>query len=374
MIPGCSKIESLLRSGRFGDVILARDASPQPCSLEDRLSVAEALARKGDSEAARSLVQDILRSREADSLRAHCEMILGLVARDLGLVQKALQHLQHSSRLARDRGQLAQEARSLLAVFRILSEREHPQVVASLLSEVRSLAIRAGEPHLTVFLHESVARQEAQIGNLDEARRHLRIAGSLLRLHPNSWLEQLCEINAFCVEFSSCDIPLAQQHLDKAGALVTDSGLLADTVLNNLGHLYLQMGQLEEAEHSLREIATSSIFDARASALDGLARVYLASGRLTECQLVLDALEQLPKERSFAPSFPARASRLTKIRLLLGQERWHEATLTADEAITEATSLGDRHSLATALFLKARALAGDNKQTDSSRSLCAASC
>jgi DNA-binding NtrC family response regulator len=297
-------------------------------------------------------------------------MILGLVARDFGLIDEAVQSLQHSLRLAREHADITQAARSTLPLFRIISERQPPEVVGSLLADLRTLTTKAGDPHLTVSLHESVARQEAQVGNLDEARRHLKIANSLLDAHPNSWLRQLCEINAFCIEFVNSDLQRAEEHLAQAKKLGAVSGTVEQTVINNFGHLYLQAGKFEKAERTLLGVAESDFDDVRQSALDGLARLYLATGRLTECERALDTLAALHTPGQTVTSFPARSNLITRTRLFLRQARWQEAAQSADAAIEEAMKVVDRNTLATGQLLRAQAMMNDGRPTEASRSIC----
>ncbi len=168
-----SEVESLFRLGRFeeiaaGGMTSLRELQKLP-SCDHQLLIAEAMARTGRLESASQIARQLLDRPEWTRGHARCEMILGTVARDLGRIEDALQSLQRSLHSARENGDTAQAARSALAIFRIISERQPPEIVSPLLAEVRRLTTRAAEPHLTALLHESVARQEAQVGNLEQA-------------------------------------------------------------------------------------------------------------------------------------------------------------------------------------------------------------
>ena len=252
-----SEVESLFRLGRFEEIASdntsgLREIQRLP-SLDHQLLIAEAMARTGRLESASHVARQIVSRPEYGPAHARCEMILGTVARDLGHIEEAVERLQRSLHSAKENGEVAQAARSALALFRIVSERQPPEVVSPLLADVRRLTTRAADPQLTALLHESVARQEAQVGNLEQARRHLKIANSLLEAHPNAWLHQLCEINAFCIAFFNSDLRLAEEHLDRARRSGTISGTSESTVLNNLGHLYLQTGKFAKAERILSQ-------------------------------------------------------------------------------------------------------------------------
>jgi tetratricopeptide (TPR) repeat protein len=168
-------------------------------------------------------------------------------------------------------------------------------------------------------------------------------------MRANVWLEQLCAVNAFCIEFSSSDLRRAEEHLKRARALAEVTGSLEPIIANNTGHLQLQLGKFGQAETTLKRIADQSAGEVLQSTLDGLARLYLALGRLDDCEHALDSLTELAKKADLAPSFPFRSSLITRIRLLLRQAKWPEATKIASIAINEARSVAESIVLTTAL-------------------------
>ena len=85
----------------------------------------------------------------------------------------------------------------------------------------------------------------------------------LLESYPNAWLEQLCALNAFCIEFLSSDLRKAEHHLKRASALVETTGTLESIIANNSGHLQLQLGQFAKAEATLKRLAAQSVGEVR---------------------------------------------------------------------------------------------------------------
>ena len=279
-------------------------------------------------------------------------MILGLVARERGYFGEAIRRLRTAARLGTDSGNTSCAAWSSLAAFRLLAEREPKEVVSTTLQEARNLVTQLGDPHVAASLHESVARYEAQAGNLDEARRHLRVARELLSTFPNIWLDQLVTVNEFCVEFSDCNLQKAEERLRHASSLEGTTGSLTQVIANNLGHIEIQLGKFADAERTLLETAARNVGLPRQSAIDGLARLYLAAARLEDCEQTLDRLSEVEKSAELVPSFLFRSSLLTRVRLLLHRGKWEDAIQAADLAISESRSIPDQIVLATALFLR----------------------
>src|SRR5687768_10826567 len=173
-------VELLSRQGRYQQIVSDCGLDPSRInrieSIEHRLTLADSLVKVGHLETGKAIVAKLLPTVAGGSARARCEAILGMIARHQGNLDEAIQRLQHAARLFKDDRNTEQAAYYSIQVLRITSERQPPQGLNSLLSDVRTLVTRAGDPHLTARLHESVARYEAQAGNFDEARRHLKTA------------------------------------------------------------------------------------------------------------------------------------------------------------------------------------------------------
>jgi hypothetical protein len=82
----------------------------------------------------------------------------------------------------------------------------------AVLRDARSAATKAGNAHVTVFLHESVAVLEGQLGRFDEALRHCDIAESLLTDSPNAWLKGSNLVNRGCLAALNGDFETATRY------------------------------------------------------------------------------------------------------------------------------------------------------------------
>ena len=356
MSSGVSLVESLYRLGKLKEIVAILDKRADTSFTgEQLLIIAEAMVRTGQVSRAKRMAVELGQRLPPGPLHARCELILGLIARESGLIEEGLMRLKTSARLAKESGDLRCEATSLLMAFRLISENPPIRGVESILTDVRALTTRAGDPHLTALLHESVAKHEAQVGGLDEARRHLRIASQLLESYPNAWLEQLCALNGFCIDYLNSDLKAAERHLKRASKLADVTGALEPIVANNSGHLQIQLGKFSDAETTLNRLAAESVGEVLFGTMEGLGQLHLAAGRLDECERALDALSEIEQTPGFTRSWPFRSSLITRLRLLMRQSRWDEAGTVADVAIREAGAMHDTNFLGVALFLKALA-------------------
>jgi hypothetical protein len=117
-------VDSLFRLGRFREIVSDVDQKRWDfaLSVDQLLIVAEAMARTGRLERAERIVLDLLQRPIQGSLRARCEMIRGLVARESGRFDEGLQRLQTAARIAKESGDVRCAAFSLLVALRMISE------------------------------------------------------------------------------------------------------------------------------------------------------------------------------------------------------------------------------------------------------------
>ena len=117
-----SEVESLFRLGRFQEICSDSAASLREVqkiqSYEHQLLIAESMARTGRLDAAGHVARQIIGRPEWVRGHPRAEMVLGLVARDIGRIDEAIQCLQRSLHCAKESGDTTQAARSALAIFR----------------------------------------------------------------------------------------------------------------------------------------------------------------------------------------------------------------------------------------------------------------
>jgi DNA-binding NtrC family response regulator/tetratricopeptide (TPR) repeat protein len=334
----------LFKCGRYLDIVtdgVDRDlAAKHP---EHRVLLAHAMFLAGRSERARAIV-DQERERVSGIVRARCELIDGMLCRDGAQFGKALQHYNVAFQIAREQGDDLETAWAALYRFRLLAQLHSSDELAPMLADVRRYVAKAGNAHVSAHMHDAVAQMEASNGRTEEARRHLDISASLIRAYPNAGLEQIGFISSSFVDFFECRYQSAVSNLNAARKLSSVTGSKYAGVIDcNLGHAALVLGKLDAAENHFVSVLNHGTPTDRFSALEGLARVYLASGDLERCAQTLETHESyLLHDRALALAFSGRWASATQVRLLLKHGKYDEAAATAKTALEKARGLADR--------------------------------
>jgi tetratricopeptide (TPR) repeat protein len=211
--------------------------------------------------------------------RSACEFILGKILVEEGNVVSGMDHLQRSASFAREAGRLDRVFTAQLKLMAVVSERSGPGAAAALLAEVRQLATKLGNPHITAQLHLYVAETEAKRGLADNARRHSALARRILATSPNSFLEAFCNNLDLAISVLLCQFERAQAFGNQATDSAERSGVakIRRAVLSNLASLYCEVGQFDRANRCFESaLAASEINGTHSSAIyDGMARVRL---------------------------------------------------------------------------------------------------
>jgi DNA-binding NtrC family response regulator len=210
--------------------------------------------------------------------------------------------------------------------------------------DVRREITSAADPHVTIYLHDSIALMEASRGRPDEARRHLRICETLLEKYSNAWLEQLVSVNRSFVDFFESKFDDALRSLRRAKALLPLTGERQRAVIEvNEGHALLGLGRIPAAIERFTSIVKHHKGFPLIAALDGLARAHLAADDLTECAGTLERLAKLTStEPSLNAAFAARWTSVTRVKLLLRSGRFLEARQAAINDLADRVICEDR--------------------------------
>src|SRR5207344_495652 len=112
-----------------------------------------------------------------------------------------------------------------LKLMSVVSERSGPGAAAALLGEVRQLATKLGDPHITAQLHLYVAEMEAKRGLLENARRHSGIARRILAASPNAYLEAFGSNLDLAISVLLSQFDIAQECGDRATKSADQAGV-----------------------------------------------------------------------------------------------------------------------------------------------------
>jgi DNA-binding NtrC family response regulator len=365
--------KSLFSRGEYGAIVAQTDlkrSSLQSLSSKHRLLIAQAAFQAGNI----PIAADIARREHGltlpPELAARCEAILGLIDRRHGNWDEAQRHFQISLQHAKEARHQRQIGWSYIWLFRTFAELGPADRAAGMLAEVRSAVTRAGDTHLSAYMHDSIALMEASAGRILEARRHLLIGASMLERFPNAWLQQRLLLSTSFLDFLDCRYEDALRNLRNARELgdLAGAGLLPIIECNE-AHALTITGDFASAERRLRKVAESDSPQIALGALEGLARLYLVTDRLVECEKTLSDCASLATDLKISSAFAGRWSSATRLRLLLRQGAFSEAAKDAAIYLQNARELDDKVLCAVLSFLKAEAVAGTGEAAVAARSL-----
>ena len=290
--------KALYSAGQYLDIIAKSNTSDDALACMEqphRLLLARVLIQV-DLSRAQQIAERENHPNAPTSARSTCKLILGLARRRDGAFESALAHFRRALQLAQDSRDSHQSAWASVYLFRLLAEVRPSKAAISVLRDARQCVTKAGDPHAAAFLHDSIALIEASTGRVKEARRHLEISASLIEKHPNAWLHHTWAVSSFCAAFLDCDYTSASRHLQEARRLLATTGAeyLRSIIECNEGHAALVTGRFTVAEDRfLRAISETRHKYSALGSLEGLARLFLATGRLDECDDTLKRIANL---------------------------------------------------------------------------------
>ena len=346
---GYETAAGLFREGEFLQLIEAAGSDEkQRAQLEPRcrVLVANALALIGELVEARSLAEQDKTPGLPPTVRSQAETTLGLVNWRMGDVAAALQHATTGIRLAQEANDVERLAWAHLHCLRIRIEVGPVDATLSDLPHVRRAVARAGVAAASAYLHNCVAVLEGQTGRLDESRRHLEIAESLLTITRNAWIAGLIHVHRAAVACQLCEFESASRFLRAAKETTKHSGSSHNELTANttLGYLDFLSGDFDKARRVLIGVTThprASVF-LRLSALDTLARIHLATGELAACEAALRHIdEQVRQSPEVSTIFHVRRSVIVRAQLYARTERLDEALEYLAKGTQTANQLGD---------------------------------
>jgi tetratricopeptide (TPR) repeat protein len=303
--------------------------------------------------------------------QAESRIALALLRKREGRIDDACAEFRQAARLAKESRDTRVFAWAQAHLFRVLADGLLEPHLTALLAEVRKSVSSAGDPHVAAFLHDSVAAMEAQRGRTSEAERHLRVARNLLQLRPNAWIEQLVAINSSCIALIECDAQRFERYVAEARKLSPITGHTAsDAAMDtNDAHFALISGEFERASTLLQKILHApSNTSVELAALEGLARLDLALGRLDHCHRMLDRIESLRGERLHS-TYTVRGAATLRVKLMIRHSQWKEASDFAQSELIEFAKVNDASSTVALTMSRAMALACLGERAGSSRDI-----
>ena len=295
-----------------------------------RVLLANSLALVGQLESAQRLAEIDRHPPASLSVRSQAESTLCVVERRLGNHNAAQRHAQAGLLLAQESNDVERTAWAQLHLFRLLIEIGPLDKALASLNDTRRLVAKAGSNDASAYLHICVSVLEGQSGRLDEARRHCDIADGLLEQSTNVWLSASCLINRGCIEWLNCQFIQASKLFGEGRdkAIRIGYSYLTQAADTCDAHVQLFVGQFEKAEQAFLNISRDATSDiaSQLGSLDGLARVYLAAGRLGDSnRVILEIRDRIKRSDRVGLIYHVRWAIITEARLLIKQGRHADA-------------------------------------------------
>ncbi len=214
------------------------------------------------------------------------------------------------------------------------------------MSQLRSVVNRAADVQLTAAMHAYIAESESMAGLLPSGERRSVLALNLLKSEPNAWLEAVAHNTLLAIAVMRSDVHTGIKVAPDALAASRASGSAATirAALANYGILLLLAGDFESSSDYLtRALEALPPQDNNGfGVIETLARLRLAQDRVDECEGLLDNVTQSIRTIEDKTLYVYRHALLTRIDLLIRQDRLADALACADEAISIARHCGDQ--------------------------------
>ena len=335
------------REGRFGEALRTLEGGlSATAGRQSEVLYAELLARVGQTERADALAVRLLKSKHVTaSQKSTCETIRGRILSDTGRTDDGVAHLQRAALIAQQALDLQALFSAKFELLAILCDRSGPAAGASLLAEMRHIAIKLGEPETTTRLHILIANIESKRGLFENARRHTSIARQILKASPDAHLEALCGNIDMGIAVMRYEFEVAREIGLQAFEMARQSGVARSrrALQGNLGNLFFELGEFDKALEYFDAALDSPNTNLAhtASVFETMARLHLSKGDVDSCDAALRRVESLIDVEEDRQFYEHRYTAHTRLRLLIRQGRIEEALSSVDTVLALATRAGD---------------------------------
>lgn len=297
-------VVSLVRAGRFLDAFNKLEgASNDPASpLTRQLVRAELLQFLGHNAEARGVATSLLRIKRLPFDHAvRVREVLGLAAQDEGHPTEATAHFATALNMCREQDLPRDLARVLLRLLLRRTEASPVGTREHLVTEVTSLVVSVGDPHLHATLHLRLGQLRAKSGEVEKALQHFDRGRTFLNTDFSVYLSGLLALDTSVAHSVRGDFDSAISWATRAREEANISGHARTQVacLANLSDYLVRRGDLQQALAWLNEgLTAAERFPAiRTAIIDSQARLLLQEGRASEAVALLRSLPIIDLER-----------------------------------------------------------------------------
>jgi DNA-binding NtrC family response regulator/tetratricopeptide (TPR) repeat protein len=341
--------------------------SSRELDIGEQVLLAELLCARGEYEPAMTLARQLLGRGGLTYLqRCKVRFTLGHCCFDIGNSVEGSEHLRSGAELAAQSGNIVEECRLRLQLFRNEIRWLGLHHAGADLDTLRRKVHQAGNASIALLFQIGLTELAAKLSLLSRARKHLETARALLPQVANLALHG---------QFRHTEVVITLEEGDSAEALRLALALAADESVDALktnlqitiGHLFLMQSKFDEAERWLqRALATPQKGGGREIALlDTMMFLRVSQGELTDAgnwdQLIRQVLDN---NTGLHDSSYGLWYLLTRVRWLYDLERFHEGMSVLLDAMPRIARMADRRLLARAKLLIAEGLGQTGRAAD----------
>jgi DNA-binding NtrC family response regulator len=313
---------TLFANGRFDEALQSLTAieSRRVFTVSEEVLLAEVFSLTGDNDAAIRLADRLIKQTNlAVNQRCRLRHVLGLCYFRKGENGKGAENYLAGITLAEQHGELAEECRLRVILFRHQLNWLGPQQAAADLLLLRRKVLHVGDPSVATTLQFALSELAAKLGLLPRARKHLDTARSLVSQTQDKVALADLKMNEVALAAMEGDFGNALQHALQLQEMGKESAYASKFYLPiNLGHLLTIAARFDDALKVLEQSRSVRAYSGRGQVvlLDTLMQLQLLRGDLEEAASLEETIRSLLDRTQAGDSYFAHWHFLTRIRLL----------------------------------------------------------
>jgi DNA-binding NtrC family response regulator len=353
---------ALLSAGRFADALRRISAIETRGSLgiAEQVLQAELFSLTGDADSALAAADRLIKHAGLTAnQRCRLRHVLGLSNFRKGDINKGTEHYTAGVKIAEQHGELADECRLRVSLFRNQLGCLGPFQAAADLAHLRRKVLNLADPSIAVAFQFALTELAAKLGLMLRARKHLETAAALAARIEDEAIQADLKMTEVALAALEGNLGEALQSALQLVPLLEESGYAAKfTVPINLGHLLTVQARFDEALRVLTQGLNARTFTGggQVAMLDTLMQLHVFQGNLEQAASTGQLIQQLLDRTQTNGSSYDLWHQLTRVKYLYRVERTAQGVELALDTIPRIQRMADRNLLERMTLLAAEGM------------------